>query len=168
MVEIKNGQLMMYDITEKYKDYLRKFDNRVSQKENRKFYGIIVTNNNMDYYVPFTSKINKKTNSRLTVNIRDRKNNIIAKLLLNNMIPVVEEEALKVNINKSIYKDYYNVEIEYLRNKKVQNELLKKIKIIFEVLNNPIDNRYEFFKRICCDFKLLEEKASQYKSKIAL
>lgn len=59
MVEIKNGQLVMYDITEKYKDYLRKFDNRVSQKENRKFYGIIVTNNDMDYYIPFTSKINK-------------------------------------------------------------------------------------------------------------
>ena len=40
------------------------------------------------------------------------------------MIPAVEEEAIKVEISKSVYKDYYNAEIEYLRNKKVQNELI--------------------------------------------
>ena len=162
MVEIKNGQLIMYDITEKYKNYLRTFDKRVSEKENRKFYGIIVTKNNVDYYIPFTSKVNKKTNSRLTVNIKDTKNRIIAKLLLNNMIPVVEEEAIKVDINKSKYKDYYNAEIEYLRNNKAKNELIKKIQTIFDVLNSPNDNRYEFFKKICCDFKLLEEKSKQW------
>lgn len=109
-----------------------------------------------------------KTNSRLTVNIKDRKNNVIAKLLLNNMIPVVEEEAIKVEISKSVYKDYYNAEIEYLRNKKVQNELIKKIEIIFDVLNNPIDSRYDFFKRICCDFQLLEEKCLKYKNRITI
>ena len=94
MVEIKDEQLRMYDITEKYKNYLRKFDKRVSQKESRRFYGIIVTTNNMDYYIPFTSKINKKIN--------------------------------------------------------------------FEVFSNPKDNRYQFFKEICCDFALLESKCKQW------
>ena len=36
-MEIKNGQLKMYDISERYKNYLRKFDSRVSEKESRKF-----------------------------------------------------------------------------------------------------------------------------------
>ena len=40
MFIIKDGQLKMYDISEKYKNYLRKFDSKVSQKEERKFYGI--------------------------------------------------------------------------------------------------------------------------------
>lgn len=81
------------------------------------------------------------------------------------MIPAVEEEAVKVEIGKSIYKNYYNAEIEYLRNRKVQNEL---IKIIFDVLNNSIDSRYGFFKRICCDFQLLEEKCLKYKNRITI
>lgn len=163
MVVIKNGQLKMYDITEEYKNYLRKYDCRVSQKEKRKFYGIIVKNNNVDYYIPFTSKINKKTNSRLTVNIKDKKGVIIAKLLLNNMIPVVKEEAIIVDVKNSIYKDYYNAEIEYLRNKKVQNELIKKIDSIFCVINNKNDSRYEFFNKLCCDYNLLEEKCRKWK-----
>lgn len=29
-MKIKNGQLIMYDISNDYKDYLRKFDNKVS------------------------------------------------------------------------------------------------------------------------------------------
>ena len=37
MVVIKDGQLKMYDITEEYKNYLRKYDCRVSQKEKRKY-----------------------------------------------------------------------------------------------------------------------------------
>lgn len=41
MFEIKNGKLMMYDINKEYKDYLRKYDPKVSLKESRKFYGLL-------------------------------------------------------------------------------------------------------------------------------
>ena len=44
-MEIKNGKLKMYDISEKYKTYLRKFDNKVSEKDSRKFYGILIIQN---------------------------------------------------------------------------------------------------------------------------
>jgi hypothetical protein len=73
MFKIKNENLKMYDVTEEYKDYLRKYDNRVSKKENRKFYGILVSKDNIDYYIPFTSKVNKNTSSKLTVNIKNGK-----------------------------------------------------------------------------------------------
>lgn len=162
MIKIKNGQLIMYDIDEKYKDYLRRFDNKVSKKENRKFYGILLTKNNVDYYVPFTSKIEKKTNSRLTVNIKD-KNEIIAKLLLNNMIPVNIKNSRIVDINVSKYRDYYNKEISYLRSEKVKEEIIRKTNNIFEILSNTQNSNYSFFKRICCDFSLLEEKCFEYK-----
>ena len=161
MFSIKNGQLIMYDINEKYEQYLRNYDNKVSLKENRKFYGILVTNNNVDYYVPFTSKVNKNTNSKLTINIKD-KNEVIAKLLLNNMIPVNEEESKIVDINSEQYKEYYNKEILYLRRGIVQQEILKKISKMYEVIKDKNNRDYLFFKKICCNFPLLEEKCIEY------
>lgn len=162
MFSIKNGQLIMYSVDEKYKNYLRSYDHRVSLKENRKFYGILVTNNNVDYYVPFTSKIDKKTNPKLTINIKE-KNKIIAKLLLNNMIPVNESESTIVNIDAEKYKEYYNKEIIFLRKKSVQEEILKKISNMYEVLKDEENRDYLFFKQLCCDFKQLEEKCIEYK-----
>ena len=161
MFKIKNEQLKMYDISEEYKDYLRKYDYRVSQKENRKFYGILISKDNTDYYIPFTSKTNKNTSPKLTVNIKDGKE-IIAKLLLNNMIPVSIKDTKLVDVSKSKYKDYYENEISYLRSKKVKEELLRKINNMFYVLNHKEHRDFKFFKNICCDFKLLEEKCKKY------
>ena len=161
-MKIKNGKLLMYDISENYKKYLRKFDNRVSMKENRKFYGILITKDNFDYYIPFTSKIDKRTSSKLTVNVKDTNNRVISKLLLNNMIPVNEKDAIVVDIKNSKYKDYFNREIIYLRKEKVIKELLRKVDNIFKVLENPSSIDYIFFKRLCCDFKMLEEKCIKF------
>lgn len=162
---IKNGKLLMYDISEEYKKYLRKFDNRVSMKENRKFYGILITKDNFDYYIPFTSKINKRTSSKLTINVKDTNNRIISKLLLNNMIPVNENDAIIVDIKNSEYKDYFNREIIYLRKEKVKEELLRKVDNIFKVLENPSNIDYIFFKKLCCDFRMLEDKCIKFSKK---
>ena len=155
----------MYAISEKYTNYLRKFDNKVSEKEDRKFYGILITNDNMDYYIPFTSKVEKKTSSKLTVNIKDKENKVIAKLLLNNMIPVNEKDSYIVDINNSKYKDYFNKEIEYLRKETVIKEILRKTDNVFKVLENPKSFDYTFFRNLCCDFKKLEEKCIEYNKK---
>lgn len=160
-MEIKNGKLVMYDISENYKQYLKEYDNKVSEKESRKFYGILITKGKVDYYIPFTSKVKKKTNSKLTVNVKDN-NRVIAKLLLNNMIPVNEKNSHIVDINNSKYKDYFNKEIAYLRKENVVKEILKKTENIFNVLENPKNSDYNFFKKLCCDFKLLEEKCLEY------
>lgn len=164
-MEIKNGQLIMYDISEEYKDYLRTFDSKVSEKENRKFYGILIVKDNIDYYIPFTSKVDKKTSSKLTINIKSKNDEIIAKLLLNNMIPVNEKDSRIVDVSNSKYKDYFNNEISYLRKENVIQELLKKAENIFSVLDNPNHIDYKFFKSLCCDFKLLEQKCIEYNKK---
>lgn len=161
MFKIKNGQLIMYDILEKYKQYLRNFDSKVSLKENRKFYGILVTNDNIDYYVPFTSKVKKNTNSKLTINIKE-KDTTIAKLLLNNMIPVNECDSVIVDINNEKYKEYYNKEILYLRKNNVEQEIIKKINKMYEILGDENNRDYSFFKKICCNFPLLVEKCIEY------
>lgn len=165
MFKIKNEKLMMYDISDNYRKYLSKYDSRVSKKENRKFYGILVSNEKMDYYIPFTSKTNKNTSTKLTINIKDGSKEIIAKLLLNNMIPVNIKDAHIVDINNSKYKTYYINEIRYLHNEKVIEELIRKLNYIFNVLENENHYDYDFFKEVCCNFKLLEEKCLEYTKK---
>ena len=38
-LKIKNGHLLIYEVDSSYRKYLEEFENRVSQKEGRKFYG---------------------------------------------------------------------------------------------------------------------------------
>lgn len=161
MLKIKNNELSMYEINNEYIEYLRKFDKRVSMKGERKFYGILVQSDSVEYYIPFTSKVNKKTNTKLTINIKYRGKNI-AKLLLNNMIPVKEYNTKLVDVKNHAQSTYFESELRYLRNKKIRGELLKKINNIFEVLNDKTHKDYKFFKNICCDFKILEEKCNEY------
>lgn len=153
MFKIKNNKLRMYDISEHYRNYLSQYDNRVSLKENRKFYGILVSNANMDYYIPFTSKINKNTNNKLTINIKNTNKKVIAKLLLNNMILVNIKDAFIVNIDNSKYKTYYMNEIRYLHNKKVKEEIIRKINYIFHVLENKKHYDYDFLRMFAAILK---------------
>lgn len=156
-MNIKNGQLIMYKVDPIYRDFLRQYDSRVNEKNERKFYGILLNNNGIDYCIPFTSKKLKKTNPKLTINIKE-KNQTIAKLLLNNMIPVNENVLSIVNINEEKDKKYYLKEIRYLRNEKVINEILNKTTDLFNIYNNPKHKDYNFFHSLCCNFPLLEEK----------
>ena len=78
------------------------------------------------------------------------------------MIPVNEKDSFIVDVEKSKYKDYFNKEIAYLRKQNVIQEILRKVDNIFKVLENSNNPDYNFFKKLCCDFKLLEEKCVEY------
>lgn len=161
LIQIKNGKLKMYDISSQYLKFLSKFDQKVSLKDTRKFYGILIIKGYIHYYIPFTSKIHKKTNSKLTINIK-KQGKIIAKLLLNNMIPVNLEDAYIADISNSKYNTYYMNEIRYLRSKNIQKEIIRKVENIFKVLENIEHYDYLFFKNIYCNFPLLEQKCKEY------
>lgn len=112
-MQIKDGQLVVYRVKEEYLDYLSKFDANVRKKSNRKYYGILVTKNNIDYCIPFTCKIRKR-NHKLTINIKNE-GKIIAQLTINNMIPVSSNAIDVVDINKDKDKYYLYAELEYLK-----------------------------------------------------
>lgn len=161
-IEIKNNYLKVYEVDNKYRNYLEKFESRISQKENRKFYGILIKKGEHEYCIPFTSKV-KHRNSKLTINIKN-KGKIIAQLLLNNMIPVTDKNVKLVDVNKEKYVDYLKSEIIYLSNNKIVNEIINKTENIFNVLENKKHIDYIFFKSICCDFSLLENNYKKYKA----
>ena len=159
-LKVKNGHLMVYEVNYEYRKYLEQFEKKVSQKDNRKFYGILIKKDKYEYCIPFTSKV-KHRNSKLTINIKN-KNKIIAQLLLNNMIPIKENQIKLVDIENEKYSDYLKSEIIYLSNRKVINEIVNKTSNIFCVLSNNKSIDYEFFKELCCDFNKLEEVYLKY------
>lgn len=159
-LKIKNGHLMIYEVDVNYRKYLEQFEAKVSQKDSRKFYGIIIKKGEYEYCIPFTSKV-KHRNSKLTINIKN-KGKVIAQLLLNNMIPVTEEQIKLVEIEKEKYSDYLKSEIVYLTNKKVIDEIITKVSNVFVVLENKRHIDYNFFNSICCDFNKLEKIYKKY------
>lgn len=165
-MKIKNGKLMLYTVEKNYLNFLSEIDKNVRQKDNRKYYGIIITNNSIDYCIPFTCKI-KKRSSKLTVNIRDEKNEkIIAQLTLNNMIPVHTSLVKLIDVDADTDKDYLISELRFLRKPDVVKSILEKAQNIFDVLadNNHCD--YSFFKKLCGDFDILEQKCSEWLANI--
>ena len=161
-LKIKNGHLLIYEVDSSYRKYLEQFENKVSQKEGRKFYGIIIKKDEHEYCIPFTSKV-KKRNSKLTINIKN-KNKTIAQLLLNNMIPITEQCIRLVEIEKEKYVDYLKSEIIYLNNRNVTKEIITKALNMFKVLEDNENIDYNFFKGICCDFEKLEDIYKNYKN----
>lgn len=159
-MKLKNGQLIIYEVNEEYLNYLSSFDINVKQKSNRRYTGILISNNNMDYCLPLTSQI-KKRSKKLTTNIFDGKK-IIAQLTLNNMIPVRDSFIKKINIKIDRDKDYLNKEVAFLRKPKIINSILAKAENILMVYNNEQHNDYYFFKKLCANFSLLEEKCFEY------
>lgn len=57
--------MKLYSVSDKYIQYLRKFDNKVydnkenNRKFNRKYLGIVLTINELNYYIPMSSPIIK-------------------------------------------------------------------------------------------------------------
>lgn len=74
------------------------------------------------------------------------------------MIPAKEEQLIKFDINKE-NKKYKQILISQYRfcNKHI-NEIKNRAKITYQKSKNNL-----FFKKVCCDFRLLEEKCLEYK-----
>lgn len=167
-VSIINNEIKIYAIEKQYIEYLHKFDNRVSLKENRRFSGIILRVNSIHYLIPLTSRPlrnnGKKRNSRTTVEIYNEHRELIAALLINNMIPVSESSYSLIDVKNEPYKDYLNNEIIYLRNEKVKREITRKVENVFRMV---IDEKDEFMTKFCCDFETLEKKCLEYNTQSA-
>ncbi len=159
-MKIKDGKIKIYEVDKDYLSYLCQFDNNVRLKSERRYIGIIVSNQGIDYCIPLTCKI-KRRNPKLTIDIKD-KGKIIAQLTINNMIPVTDSVIHATDISKDKFKDYLNSEVIFLRNKMVLQSILHKTENIMSVLLDSSDKDFDFFKKLCTNYILLESKCREY------
>ena len=165
--------LSLVRLDTKYCDYLRKFDNKVpynyDRKELRPFVGVLFKVNNCMYFAPLSSPKSKHLKLRSNLDFLKLDNGRLGAINFNNMLPVTENNIIRLDLNKDsltiseekytklLRKQLYwlsrNSEKLYNRSKKLYD------KYMAGTLDNSIAKR-------CCNFKLLEEKCEKFNKKI--
>lgn len=159
--------IQFYEINPDYIDYLLPFaqhlfhNKQEHQVNSRKYIGIVLCVNGLDYFVPLSSFKEKHQIMQETVDFLKIKN--FAVLNLNNMFPVPKSERHYLDINKIENPNYRNLlRNEYRVIKVLSKKILKNAQIVYShKLHNG--NKTKLCKR-CNDFLLLEEKAKEFKN----
>ena len=162
------GKLRFYEIDEKYIDFLSHYSEhlfhnaKIQQNYSRKYIGILFEINGMKYFAPLSSF--KPKHKRLCETIDFIKIGDMAVLNLNNMFPVPGGVYSLKNPNTEQnwqYKTLLNNEIRIIKQK--SEIIISNAKAVYEhKMTN--DGKSKLSQR-CNDFKLLEIKCREYKSK---
>ncbi len=170
--------MKLYSVSDKYINYLRTFDAKVydnketSRKTTRKYLGIVLNINGLNYYIPMSSpkKSDYKNNNirksiipiiRIISNDETTNSQILkGTLRLSNMIPVPNSELIlydpKYEKNKN-YRILIEKQLEFINKNK---DLIKKFAQI--IYNQKIKNYNVTYIQNVVDFKLLEQKCLEY------
>ena len=172
--------MKIYEIDKEYINYLHSFDSRVEKstaehyKFSRKYLGVVLNVNNFKYFAPLSSTKSHKDFFpdgkirpsvipliRITHINKDESISLLGKIQLNNMIPVINDNIIKVydlNKEKDIkYKNMVLNQIEFIN--KNEKLITKNANILY---NNKIKNLDIGYINNTVNFKLLEEKALEY------
>jgi len=175
-------QLKFIKVDTEYIEFLRKYDTKVQinseemQKDTKPFFGILFSIDDLEYFVPLSSgqksKYGKmydlfiKTKKRpidmifVTEKEKDGTNRLLSVLNLNNMIPIPENAKIEFDID--VDQNALLLRAEYIFCKDNANEIISTAKRIYHAV---ITKTWDSLQKRSCDFKLLEEKCKEYKSK---
>lgn len=175
-------KLKIYSVSDKYVNYLRQFENKIyDNKEDirthtRKYVGIVISIENINYYIPMSSpkktdyldkectKIRPSMNTivRMTTKNKDGILELRGTLRISNMIPVPNTEIALYDVENEQdikYKDIIKDEIAFLRNPNNEKSIITRAKLVHKQKINNLDIKY---LDSCLNYKLLEEKCIEY------
>lgn len=160
------NKLRLYRIDINYIKYLYQFDKKVQYNfkknddytERRVYLGIVLKVNEFNYFVPLEHPRTAHKNLKNNIFILKIHNGKYGMLGFNNMIPVNDTELINFDINGENEK-YKQILISQYR---FCNKHIKEIQTkALETYNRSQKNK--FLKKVCCNFKLLEEKLTKYR-----
>lgn len=163
-------ELLFYTVDKNYIKYLSKFEKHVSYNKDeighsRPYLGIVLRIENYEYFVPLYSykcHYEKYKNNPSFFFVYGRKNNPLAIIKFSAMIPVPNNinvtSILEYNKQDKKYKDLISAEYRYINSNK--EEIRKRANKMYIAVTKHKNN---FLKTISCNFKLLEEKCTEYK-----
>ena len=158
--------LKLYKIDINYIKYLYSFDNRVQYNPNkldnytakRPYLGVVLNVKNFKYFVPLEHprpSHQKMKNNTYILKIHNGKYGILG---FNNMIPVKEKYLIDFDINNEQDKYRQILISQYHFCNKHIKEIEEKAKATYTK-----SQKNSFFRKVCCNFRLLEEKCMKYK-----
>lgn len=171
-----NQKINWYIIKKEYIKYLQRFDNKVQNinyyNSYKPYVGIVFKMNEFNYYVPISSVKLKHYKMKENVDFLKLmyKGRILSVINLNNMIPVLEDDAILLkyeDISSYFIFENEKSKMKYIallnKERKIinyrRNEIIKYAKRIYKIKNKFPDTNISLR---CCDFKLLEQKCLEY------
>ncbi len=161
----------LYYIKDDYLQYLYHLDTKVLQNHDRNcpYIGIITTFDNIDYFIPLSSYKEKHNKQSIFYVPLENKVRKIAIVSLINMIPAYSDVIEKVNLSElkqkdKKYWDLVNEELDLINKEKIYNKIIKNLKIIEKQIKKENKN----ILKICCNWKLLEEKHKEYQKESSI
>lgn len=157
--------IKFYEVSEDYVDYLiphapHLFRNKKQGQQNsRKYIGVVLHINNMNYFAPLSSFKSKHYKMNETLDFIKIKN--YAVINLNNMFPVPDGYYFYVDISKEHNQKYKSLLLaEYRYIKSIQNKIRKNALTLY---NLKMKGEKSNLTNRCNDFLLLEELCKKYK-----
>lgn len=162
-------ELYFYYIDNKYIDYLKEYERKnnnytcvpnVQYKTSDKFmFGAVMNINDMNYFVPVSSKT-KKAEDVILIRDKKDKSTILGSLRFAYMIPVPKCCLIKLDINSSpneYSKVHISKELAFCRRER--DKIFKQAQKTYFRVTNKINDR---LAKNSCDFLLLEQAYSEY------
>lgn len=158
-------KLRLYHIREGYVEFLHKIDYRVqwNKGQRRPYVGIVLKVNGYDYYVPLESPKPNHANIKSGGPVLKLDNGLLGIMGFNNMIPVKKYQLLEFNILEEADEQYRNLLLKQLAYcEKNRGLILSRAETTYR---KATDGKNPFYRRVCCDFKRLEQNCDKYKVK---
>ena len=168
-----NDTLILVRLDTDYCNYLRKYDNKVpynfDKKELRPFVGVLFEVNDCMYFAPLSSPKPKHLKIKSKLDFLKLDNGKLGAINFNNMLPVTENNVIKLDLDK----EYTNrKEEKYIKLLKEQiywlnrndEKLYGRAKKLYDkYINDTLDSK---IAKRCCNYPLLEEKCMEYNKTI--
>lgn len=159
--------IRFFEVDDDYIDFLRNVEpllyrnKKPDQIHSRKYIGIVLQINNMNYFAPLSSY--KPKHSRMKESLDFIKVKEYAVINLNNMFPAPKEKCHYVDI-RSEKDEKYRILLnsEYRAIKSIQNKIRKNASQLYR-LKTQNGNSIPLTKR-CNNFELLETACREYQN----
>lgn len=160
--------MKFYHIKDDYIEYLRTFDQTVSENkhERRPYVGVVIEMNELKYYAPFTSPKAKHRTMKNGKDFRKINQGIYGAINFNNMIPVPDSALLLMdiaNVEDEKYRRLLQNQYKAIKeDRKAIVNTAEKLRSLVLTDNAELSNYDRSIKGRCCDLALLESVYSKY------
>lgn len=159
-----------YNVDLGYIDFLKQYEQKhrgftrvpnvsYHSKNNKFFYGAVLTINDINYFVPVSSNTNAKQDD-IIIKVKDKKNPNYGTLRFAYMIPIPKECVsllIRDNLNNPVREERIRKELAFCRKNK--DKIIKQAKCTYDRITKRVS---ESLCHNSCDFKLLEQAYKEY------
>ena len=156
------GYFRFYRIQDPYVEYLHKWDSRVqlNKGERRPYIGIVLTVNGFNYFVPLESPKENHVNIKSGGPVLKLDGGKLGIMGFNNMIPVKRNQLINFDIADEQEKQYQMLLLNQLHYcAKHKDTILLRAQNTYA---KAVGGDNPFYKRVCCDFRKLENACWRY------